>query len=94
MSQSRNMSIISKTRKFDNICKKLILIHKLLCIHSYLNVKKSLKIPKRQSKAVSVRTYSVQYTNTKIRNTLLKKAQSLNIKVDKDYKIVHERRMT
>jgi hypothetical protein len=29
-----------------------------------------------------------------IRNTLLKKAQSLNIKVDKDYEIVHERRMT
>ena len=26
--------------------------------------------------------------------TLLKKAQSLNIKVDKDYEIVHERRMT
>jgi hypothetical protein len=26
-----------------------------------------------------------------IRNTLLKKAQSLNIKVDKDYEIVHER---
>jgi len=25
------------------------------------------------------------------RNTLLKKAQSLNIKVDKDYEIVHER---
>ena len=25
-----------------------------------------------------------------IRNTLLKKAQSLNIKVDKDYEIVHE----
>jgi len=29
-----------------------------------------------------------------IRNTLLKKAQSLYIKVDKDYEIVHERRMT
>ena len=26
-----------------------------------------------------------------IRNTLLKKAHSLNIKVDKDYEIVHER---
>jgi hypothetical protein len=26
-----------------------------------------------------------------IRNTLLKKAQSLNSKVDKDYEIVHER---
>ena len=26
-----------------------------------------------------------------IRNTLLTKAQSLNIKVDKDYEIVHER---
>ena len=34
--------------------------------------------------------FSVYY----IRNTLLKKAQSLNIKVDKDYEIVHERRMT
>ena len=29
--------------------------------------------------------------NIEIRNTLLKKAQSLNIKVDKDYEIVHER---
>ena len=29
-----------------------------------------------------------------ILNTLLKKDQSLNIKVDKDYEIVHERRMT
>ena len=26
-----------------------------------------------------------------IRNTLLKKARSLNIKVDKEYEIVHER---
>jgi hypothetical protein len=37
-------------------------MHILLCIHHYLNVKKSLKIPKGQSKAVSGRTYSVQYT--------------------------------
>ena len=36
---------------------------------------------------------SLRENNTKyeIRNTLLKKAQSLNIKVDKDYEIVHER---
>jgi hypothetical protein len=33
-------------------------------------------------------------TKCEIRNILLKKAQSLNIKVDKDYEIVHERRMT
>jgi hypothetical protein len=37
-------------------------MHILLCIHNYLNVKKSLKIPKGQSKAISGRTYSVQYT--------------------------------
>ena len=90
MSQSRNMSIISKTRKFDNLCKKLILIHKLLCIHSYLNVKKKFEDSKEAIKSVSGRTYSVQYTNTKIRNTLLKKAQSLNIKVDKDYEYMKE----
>ena len=36
----------------------------------------------------------ITYTEYEIRNTLLKKAQSLNIKVDKDYEIVHERRMT
>jgi hypothetical protein len=29
--------------------------------------------------------------NNEIRNTLLKKAQSLNSKVDKNYEIVHER---
>ena len=33
----------------------------------------------------------IVYKIYEIRNTLLKKAQSLNIKVDKDYEIVHER---
>ena len=68
MSQSRNMSIISKTRKFDNICKKLILIHKLLCIHSYLNVKKKFEdskeaIKSRKWKDIQCTIY--EYKNTK-----------------------------
>jgi hypothetical protein len=33
----------------------------------------------------------VKYINETKRNTLLKKAQSFNIKVDKDYEIVHAR---
>ena len=38
-----------------------------------------------------VYVYSHIYMKYEIRNTLLKKVQSLNIKVDKDYEIVHER---
>ena len=34
---------------------------------------------------------NISNANETKRNTLLKKAQSLNIKVDKDYEIVHER---
>ena len=48
-----------------------------------ITVKKSADLPKQND--------SEHYTKYENTNTLLKKAQSLNIKVDKDYEIVHER---